>query len=438
MKLKKTLSITLSILLVYSIITVAYGNGWIPEIKIFNNQEELTFDVPPQLIGNRVLVPIGSVLRSLGAEVSWDSLSRKVTAIKDNSIIIIPINSSTAYKNNTSVTLDVPAKIIDGRTFVPIRFLSENLGANVHWDQKNKSIFISEEESKSSLTFSIKGISLGSSLETVTKILGSPKRIDPSEYSFKWHIYHNHYKDYLQLGIKNNKVVAIYSNHPIWENETNINVASSKSTLISSLNRKPLDRILKGNVYYLYPTFKNGEEYQVYQLSNAYLTVFYDLHKNSQVSALQIIDKSVEEEYHRPLNTSAELRKAYSRQVFDLANALRVREGLSPFEWCDLASLSSEKHSRDMAESNYFNHVSLKDESPFDRMKQEGITYRSAGENIAAGQQNAIFAHEGWMNSFTGHREAIVGNYRRLGVGVWFGTGSSRFNNYFTQNFYTP
>ncbi|MFM1655740.1 CAP domain-containing protein [Brevibacillus sp. B_LB10_24] len=72
--------------------------------------------------------------------------------------------------------------------------------------------------------------------------------------------------------------------------------------------------------------------------------------------------------------------------------------------------------------------------SPFDRMKKDGIIYKQASENIAAGQTSAIFAHESWMNS-AGHRKNILGDYSRLGVGMSFG---GTYSTYYTQNFYQP
>ncbi|MDU2198224.1 MAG: CAP domain-containing protein, partial [Peptostreptococcaceae bacterium] len=72
-------------------------------------------------------------------------------------------------------------------------------------------------------------------------------------------------------------------------------------------------------------------------------------------------------------------------------------------------------------------------ETPFDRMKKEGITYISAGENIASGQFSAIYAHEALMNS-KGHRKNILGNYKYIGVGVDFG---GTYKIYYTENFYT-
>ena len=85
-----------------------------------------------------------------------------------------------------------------------------------------------------------------------------------------------------------------------------------------------------------------------------------------------------------------------------------------------------------MMKENYFDHTNKNNESPFDRMKKENITYSGAGENIAAGQTSAIFAHEAWMNS-QGHRKNILGDYKYIGVGVSFG---GYYSIYYTQNFY--
>ncbi|EPZ59307.1 cysteine-rich secretory family protein [[Clostridium] sordellii ATCC 9714] len=66
-------------------------------------------------------------------------------------------------------------------------------------------------------------------------------------------------------------------------------------------------------------------------------------------------------------------------------------------------------------------------------MKKEDIIYSIAGENIAAGQINSVYAHEALMNSL-GHRRNILGDYENVGVGVSFG---GHYKIYYTQNFYS-
>lgn len=426
--------ITLAILIVTTASPVfTYGNGLASQdIKVFVNEKQVIFDVPPTVINNRVLVPLRGVFESLGASVTWNSEKQTVTVLNNDIKLELKPDSKIAYKNGQAITLDVPPVVINNRTLVPIRFVSESLGANVQWDNASQSVLIHSEKLPS---FTYKGIALGTNLTDVKRILGEPKRIDVSEYDFKWYVFHDNYKDYVQLGIKNNQVAAIYSNNSNWENKYGITINSKQEYVLSKLPAST-DRILKGNTYYLLPQFDQGPEYHLFDMGDHFLTIFYDLHSTKQVTAIQLIAKESELKYIRGQYSSTELRTAFERQVFDLANSIRVRMGLKPFEWSDQASQSALKHSQDMSINNYFNHNNLKGESPFDRMKKEGIQYSTAGENLAAGQQNAIYAHENWMNSL-GHRQAILGNFQRLGVGVWFGDLNKTYHTYFTQNFYT-
>lgn len=287
-----------------------------------------------------------------------------------------------------------------------------------------------KEKNNGEIVFSFKGVSLGDSLDDVISILGDPKRTLVSEYGFQWYIFHENYHQYLQVGIKNNKVVALYSNTPHWENDLAINIGSSQNHIQNYL-KDPLNSIVKGNITYLLPIRR---DYEVYQIKDYYLTVFYDIYNDNKICGLQVIEKNIEESYHHEGYYKPGLEKSYELQIFDLANATRVLRGLKPFSWDEKASVSARKHSNDMAAKNYFNHINLKGATPFDRMKEEGIIYQKAGENIAAGQQNAIFAHEGWMNSLS-HRKAILDDFSKLGTGVSFG---GPLKVYYTQNFYTP
>ena len=109
--------------------------------------------------------------------------------------------------------------------------------------------------------------------------------------------------------------------------------------------------------------------------------------------------------------------KGVEQQVLTLVNQERSKAGLKPLtmDW-ELQRVARVK-ACDMAEKGYFSHTSPTYGSPFDMMKQFGISYRSAGENIAEGQRNPSEVMQAWMNS-QGHRENILKNdYTHLGVG---------------------
>jgi uncharacterized YkwD family protein len=130
----------------------------------------------------------------------------------------------------------------------------------------------------------------------------------------------------------------------------------------------------------------------------------------------------------QPAQTSYSL-SAYEQKVVDLTNQQRTNNGLSTLKVDLTLSKMAREKSRDMSVNNYFSHTSPTYGSPFDMMKQYGITYRYAGENIAMGQRTPEEVVNAWMNS-EGHRKNILSaNFTHIGVG-YVSAG-----NYWTQEF---
>jgi len=100
----------------------------------------LPFEQPPIIRNNRTLVPLRAILEALGAEVGWDSAASRITATKGGIIIALTIGDSMASINGDDLKLDTPPIIVHDYTFVPARFVSEALGANVTWDEANKTV----------------------------------------------------------------------------------------------------------------------------------------------------------------------------------------------------------------------------------------------------------------------------------------------------------
>lgn len=117
------------------------------------------------------------------------------------------------------------------------------------------------------------------------------------------------------------------------------------------------------------------------------------------------------------------------QQVVDLINKERLNEGLQPLEIDTKLAQSAQAKSQDMKINNYFSHTSPTYGSPFDQMKSFGISYRSAGENIARGQRRATEVVDAWMKS-PGHKANIMNpSFTHIGVGL----SDSEF--YWTQQF---
>jgi len=287
-------------------------------------------------------------------------------------------------------------------------------------------------DKQASQTIRVAGIALGDSEQSVVEKLGEPARVDTSEYGFEWYVYNRDYADFALIGIQQGKVVAVFSNSGNWTNVHGIGPDSVEDD-VTRIYGEPLEYILKDNTRFILPSSQTNTA--VYLLDEAYVTFFYDRFENQRVMAVQAIAQPVEESladfYGAP---SEALRRSFEMQSFDLANATRVAMGLKPFEWDDRIAEIARKHSRDMAEREYFGHTNLMGQNPFDRMRSGGILYSKAAENIAAGLPNAIFAHAGWINS-AGHRKNVLGDTERLGVGVHLG---GEMRTYYTQNFYSP
>ena len=124
---------------------------------------------------------------------------------------------------------------------------------------------------------------------------------------------------------------------------------------------------------------------------------------------------------------------AWEQEVFNLVNQIREENGLPPFVYNGTLAETARAHSQDMVDRNFFNHNNPDGQSPFDRMKANGIRYSMAAENIAAGYPSPEAVVEGWMNS-EGHRANILGGCKELGVGLALG-GS--YGYYWTQCFAT-
>ncbi len=99
-------------------------------------------DQKPMMDNNRVLIPTRFVAQQLGGKVDYNSSTKVVTIKQGDKTIVLKINSAKVSVNGKSITLDVPAKVVRGRTMVPLRFVSEGMGAYVDWNQARNLVAI--------------------------------------------------------------------------------------------------------------------------------------------------------------------------------------------------------------------------------------------------------------------------------------------------------
>ena len=127
-------------------ITATIGSGCVlaksNDITVTYDGENISFDVQPKIVDDRVMVPMRTIFETFGAKVKWDSDTQTITAKKKSKTIQMTIGSSDMTKNDETYSFDVSPIIEDGRTLVPIRAISDMLGLDVEWNEKNNTVII--------------------------------------------------------------------------------------------------------------------------------------------------------------------------------------------------------------------------------------------------------------------------------------------------------
>jgi hypothetical protein len=119
----------------------------VTEIAVTVNGEEVKFkNQDPVIVDGRTLVPVRGVFEALGAEVNWNGDTKQVSVDTADTNVTLTLNSNEFTVNGETKYLDVPATLINDRTMVPVRAISESLGCNVEWDGANQTVVITTAE----------------------------------------------------------------------------------------------------------------------------------------------------------------------------------------------------------------------------------------------------------------------------------------------------
>ena len=114
-------------------------------MKLSVNGKEIKGEMPPIIFSDRSVVPAREVFEELGAKVTWKASSQLVMVSMGKTSIKLIINSKIARVNSEAVTMEIPAKLINGKTMIPARFVAENLGLEVDFDSKTDTVIINNK-----------------------------------------------------------------------------------------------------------------------------------------------------------------------------------------------------------------------------------------------------------------------------------------------------
>ena len=361
-------------------------SAWAMDIEVELNSEKV-WGINPTIENGTTLVPLRGVGDLLGASIDWDNTMKSITISKGDIINTLTIDNPIAYKTRgnikSKVKLTTAPKIKDGVTYVPLRYIAESLDIKVKWDKDSNKIMMEE-----SFYYKDKKIYFGDGVEDVILLLGKPSLIMKDEV-YDYLFYVDDYNEVMIFLASNDAIVGFTTNaksmayRDLTYNATDV---SHIDNLIIVKDRHEGDRLV-------------GMGYNLYSVS--------------------------------PLSNDAIL--ANERIIFELTNGFRAHNNKKPLGYNSKISDVARKHSKDMANKDYFSHTGLDGSSPGTRLERGGVNWKGYGENIAAGNGAGLSVFGQWLNSL-GHRKNMLEQTGYLGVGSAYNLNST-YRYYHTQNF---
>ena len=143
--MKKIISLLVALVVMTMSTVVLADNA--PSVYLNGEKMSFTDDVNPYIDAEsgRTLVPMRDIYEAIGAVVQWDADTRTAIAVKGDTYVTVQIGSTKAFVNSEEHTLDVAGVITEDRTFLPLRFVVEAMGAAVEWDNDNYAVMITVE-----------------------------------------------------------------------------------------------------------------------------------------------------------------------------------------------------------------------------------------------------------------------------------------------------
>ncbi len=140
---KILLSVVIVCVMLSSFVISTYANS---TVSVYLNNEQVEFETEPVFVNGRTMVPMRELFEKLGAEVYWNNDTKTATAFKDTTYVSVTIGSKFMDTFSKSIELDSPAIIIDGKTFVPLRAVSEAFSCDVLWDGNTNTVNVYSDD----------------------------------------------------------------------------------------------------------------------------------------------------------------------------------------------------------------------------------------------------------------------------------------------------
>ncbi len=207
------------------------------EVNIVVNNEQINnMDVPPLIINERTMVPARAIFEKLGCSIAWNEDTKEVHIMRDTDIITLKIDSNNGVKNGETFYMDTPAKIVNDRTLIPVRAVSEAIDCNVDWNAEKRIVSISSKKEETPSNGNV--VSSGSNGTDNGTILGPNDEIDkPNEV--------------IDNNNQNNQNSNQNTNTPNNNQNTNSNVVTNNNKTIDILGITVPESFLSEQKFYI-------------------------------------------------------------------------------------------------------------------------------------------------------------------------------------------
>ena len=285
---------------------------------------------------------------------------------------------------------------------------------------------------------------IGKTSEALLNKMGEPKSQDLSAYGYTWWVYKDSNDQYIQFGIKDDKIVTIFAAGEDLGTDP-LKIGQKYDSVKDEFHFDDKVNYRHGvSTYQFELTTKDLKKQPLIKVTdNVFVQLYFDTF-NERLTSLRILDGDVLLK-HRPYQMVyrgsleepkklsddkwLEVEKGMEQQIFDITNVIRKAYDKNELKWEESVREVAFLHSKDMEENDYFSHHNLDGGGLKERLADKDIFYSAAGENIAAEYSDAPAVVAGWLNSEE-HRDALLNeSYTHLGVGV--------YRLYYTQNFLT-
>ena len=194
----------------------------IQTVKIKVNGKTLVSEYSAVLSQGTTIVPLRAVMEALECNVEWENEAQSITISKNDTIIKMQIGSNVMFVNGTKKEIPIPAQLIGNTTYIPIRAVSESIGATVGWESSDFSAGISTLAKGSTLTIGQYSVTVGDTVSSLTSTCGLPSYTIIAENGLLWYVYANYPAAFMAVATDAGIVCGYYANSSLFSTSENL------------------------------------------------------------------------------------------------------------------------------------------------------------------------------------------------------------------------